>query len=37
MIEQLATAATYGFGASFGRDLYKAAKRTQSSGPSLES
>ena len=27
MIEQLATAATYGFGASFGRDLYKAAKK----------
>lgn len=27
MIEQLATAATYGFGASFGRDLYRAAKK----------
>ena len=27
MLEQLATAATYGFGASFGRDLYKAAKK----------
>ena len=27
MIEELARAATYGFGASFGRDLYKAAKK----------
>jgi len=27
MIEQLATAATYGFGASFGRDLYRTAKK----------
>ena len=27
MIEQLATAATFGFGASFGRDLYRAAKK----------
>nr|WP_321442580.1 hypothetical protein [uncultured Cohaesibacter sp.] len=27
MIDQLATAATYGFGASFGRDLYRAAKK----------
>ncbi|WP_114011672.1 hypothetical protein [Cohaesibacter intestini] len=27
MLEQLATASTYGFGASFGRDLYKAAKK----------
>ncbi|WP_424982079.1 hypothetical protein [Maritalea sp. S77] len=27
MIEQLANAATFGFGASFGRDLYRAAKK----------
>lgn len=27
MIEQLATVATFGFGASFGRDLYRAAKK----------